>query len=73
MARKTGQPLPCSVTYQGTQYISGSVWVLGDPVRNWIADNVEVLAYQVGGAFQIEQVVRLANPAPLTVDEIDNV
>ena len=66
-----GRPSGISVTHKGLTYVSGSVILTADPVRNFISDSTEVLAYVYEGLFTLASVTSFIAPKTLTQAEVD--
>lgn len=68
--RQFGRVLGVSLTYETTEYVSGSCTIETQPTRNYNADSVEPLPYPLIGVFQIAQVGKFVNPDQLTAEQI---
>lgn len=69
VSRATGRPLSFEAVYGTSSWSSSGCVILGDPVRNFIADNTEVQAYQLSGVFETN-VFKFANVEALNAEEI---
>lgn len=65
-----GKAVAVSLTYETTNYVSGSVTIETRPTRNFNADTTEMLAYPMIGVFQVAKVGKWTNPPTLTAEEI---
>ena len=61
--------LSFEAVYGTSSWSSSGCVILGDPVRNFIADNTEVLAYTLSGLFTTN-VFKFANVEALNAEEI---
>ena len=66
-----GKVAGITVTYKGTTYVSGSVMVESEPIRNFLADGTEVIGWPFHGIFQIAKLVRLVNAQALTAADLE--
>jgi hypothetical protein len=70
VVRETRRPLSASVTYEGTQYISGAVVVQDTPPAQFDADTVTPEVWTFVGSFPIALRTAFSIPSALTADEI---
>jgi hypothetical protein len=70
--RNFGRVLGVSLTYETTNFVSGSATIETQPTRNYNADSVEPIGYPLVGVFQVAQVGRFVNPDQLTAEQIES-
>jgi len=66
LVKKTGRLLTVSVTYKGTQYISGSCAAETTPTREFVVDGTPARTWALSGFFPIVVEVPIANAGNLT-------
>lgn len=69
--RKKGKVAAVTVTYKGTQYISGSCVVEQRPPRVFVADGSEARTWPLIGVFPIAIEAPIANAEPLTEADLE--
>jgi hypothetical protein len=69
--RKTGKVAGVTVTYKGTQYISGSCVVESTPVHNFNADSSEPRTWAFIGLFPVAIEVPIANAQTLAESDLE--